>query len=144
MEFGMLRKVVSVLAAATLAWSALASAPPASVISLEGATTRVAPSGKAQVQFLARGDNAFLGRLTLEPGASVPLHRDATEEYIHLLSGGGTMTIDGETYEVHVGDTVFMPARAEVSFANGAKVSEVLQVFAGPAPADKYDGWKSR
>jgi quercetin dioxygenase-like cupin family protein len=140
----MLRKIVSVLAAGTLAWSALASSPPAGVTPLEAAATRVAPSGTASVQLLARGENAFLGKLTLQPGAAVPLHRDATEEYIHVLRGGGTMTIDGQTHAVHVGDTVYMPARAEVSFTNGDAVSEVLQVFAGPAPAAKYEGWKSR
>ena len=43
-----------------------------------------------RVQELARGKNAFIGRLWLAPGAAVPLHQDTSEEYIVFLEGGGT------------------------------------------------------
>lgn len=111
------------------------------VVALQDAKERAAPSGKASVQQLARGEAAFLGRLTLQPGAVVPEHRDPTEEYIHVISGGGTMTIDGVTWTVGPGDTVFMPAHALVTYTNGDAPTVVLQVFAGPGPSDKYDAW---
>jgi quercetin dioxygenase-like cupin family protein len=111
------------------------------VIALADARSATAPHGKATITHLALGHNAYLGRMRMAPGAAVPVHRDATEEYIHVLEGGGVMTIDGRTYEVGPGTTIFMPANAEVSFQNGEAEMLALQVFAGPEPAKKYDGW---
>jgi hypothetical protein len=34
-----------------------------------------------------------------------------------------------------------MPANAEVHYTNGPDRLEAIQVFAGPEPATKYDGW---
>lgn len=117
-------------------------APPApSVIPLSEARSATAPHGKATITHLALGRNAYLGRMRMEPGAAVPVHRDSTEEYIHVLQGHGVMTIDGREYEIGPGTTVFMPANAEVSFQNGDAEMLALQVFAGPDPAKKYDAW---
>ena len=113
----------------------------ATVIPLEKAEYRRAPNGRAGIHFLARGANAFVGRLEMDPGGKVPEHRDPTEEYIHVLSGSGTMYIDGVKYAVTPGTTVFMPANAKVSFDNGDTPFAALQVFAGPGPAAKYDAW---
>ena len=90
----------------------------------------------------ARGaQNAFFGVLELAPGAKVPVHRDATEEYIYILSGTGQMTIDGVTRTVGPGAGVFMPANAEVSFVAGEERVRAVQFFAGQGPEAKYDGW---
>ncbi len=102
---------------------------------------RVAPSGTATITALAQGSEAFVGRLTIAPGAAVPEHRDETEEYIHVIAGSGTIHIDGTAYPIGAGDTVYMPANALVSYENGARELVALQVFAGPGPASKYDGW---
>ena len=77
----------------------------------------------------------------MQADAAVPEHQDATEEYIHVLSGGGTVTIDGQAHEVQAGGTIFMPAGATVSFQNGKEPMVALQVFAGPAPSAKYESW---
>ncbi|MEM1024938.1 MAG: cupin domain-containing protein [Myxococcota bacterium] len=114
----------------------------ATVLHLDELPVKHAASGKARVQIMGRGRNAFVGRLELDAGAKVPLHRDATEEYIHVIEGSGTMTIEGKTYEVRKGTTIYMPANAEVSFENGPQTMVGLQVFAGPGPAAKYDAWK--
>jgi quercetin dioxygenase-like cupin family protein len=111
------------------------------VIHAEGAERRAAPNGRATITFLARGNGAFVARLEMEPHAEVPEHRDATEETIHVLAGHGVMSIDGVEHEVHAGTTVFMPANSLVSFRNGDAPLVALQVFAGPEPAAKYDGW---
>lgn len=111
------------------------------VIPLSKARSAIAPHGKATITHLALGHNAYLGRMRMAPGAAVPVHRDGTEEYIHVLEGGGVMTIDGREYEIGPGTTVFMPANAEVSFQNGEGEMLALQVFAGPDPAKKYDAW---
>jgi len=126
-------------------WPALGHANPGpaahAVTHGKDAATRVAPSGKAKITHLALGKNVFLGRLELAPGAKVPLHRDATEEYIHVLSGGGTITVDGTKHVLTAGSTVYMPANAEVTYTNGDRATVAIQVFAGPGPAAKYEKW---
>lgn len=102
---------------------------------------RAAPNGKAHIDLLARGQNAFIGRLEMVPNAAVPEHQDPTEEYIYVLEGTGTMTMDGQTFEVGPGSVIFMPAFAKVKFQNGPAKMVAVQVFAGPAPADKYNAW---
>jgi len=117
--------------------------PPTSppVTKADAAQRRSAPNGKGAVTILARGDNAFLARLELAAGAAVPVHRDATEEYIHLLEGAGVITIDGVDIPIGAGDTVYMPADAEVRYQNSDANMVALQVFAGPGPAAKYANW---
>lgn len=105
------------------------------------APVRVAPNGKARAWLYATGHNAFLGRLEMDAGAAVPEHRDPTEEYIYVLEGSGTMTIDGVSYEVTPDTAILMPANALVSFQNGDRPMRAIQVFAGPGPAVKYDAW---
>lgn len=113
----------------------------ATVVPLAEAPRATAPHGKASITHLARGRNAYLGMLEMDAGGSVPNHRDPTEEFIHVLEGGGTMTIDGQTFEISAGVTIYMPAEAEVSFQNGPTPMRAIQVFAGPEPATKYDAW---
>ncbi|MCB9794156.1 MAG: cupin domain-containing protein [Alphaproteobacteria bacterium] len=115
--------------------------PAATVISYAQAPHRVAPNGKGHVRVLAQGKNAFLGELRMDAGGQVPPHRDPTEEYIHVLQGTGTLRIDGVEHALRPGDTVFMPADAEVSYQNGPEEMVALQVFAGPGPASKYEAW---
>ena len=121
-----------------------AAAAAATVVALDAAPTAVAPSGKATIQHLARGNNAYVGKLTMAGGGKVPLHRDATEEYIHVLAGSGTLSIDGVEHALAAGVTVYMPAIGEVTYSNGPDELQALQVFAGPAPAAKYDGWSKK
>jgi quercetin dioxygenase-like cupin family protein len=116
--------------------------PQPTVVPLAEAPRATAPHGKASITHLARGQNAYLGMLHMDANASVPTHRDPTEEFIHVLDGGGTMTIDGQTHEISAGTTIYMPAEAEVSFQNGPAPLRAIQVFAGPSPATKYDAWK--
>jgi len=120
--------------------------PPApadgSVVTLDTAPRFVAGSGKAWITRLAQGEGAFVGMLELEPNAAVPEHQDATEEYIYVLSGSGTLTMAGTPHELAAGSLVYMPAGITVSYQNGDSKLEALQVFAGPAPAKKYDGWQ--
>ena len=111
------------------------------IIEKANATVRVAPSGKARIKILAKGKNSFIGELWLAANAKVPLHRDSTEEYLHIVSGSGKMTIDGKTTEVSAGTTIFMPANAEVRFQNGPQPLRCLQVFSGPESAKKYLKW---
>ena len=115
---------------------------PAAVTPLAATEHRQKDGGKGDIRVLARGDNAFLGKLELAPGGKVPEHRDPTEEYIHILEGGGKFTIDGQVHEVGPGTTIYMPPDALVSFENGPARMVAIQVFAGPGPAAKYEAWE--
>jgi quercetin dioxygenase-like cupin family protein len=119
---------------------------PHKVVRVSDAVTRTSPSGKATIKYFAGQEdgakNAFFGLIEIAPGAKVPTHRDATEEYIFFADGEGVLTIDGTTHEVRGGTGVFMPANAEVSFeATGSKPVMAVQFFAGQGPEAKYDGW---
>ena len=120
---------------------ATATQATATVVAFADAPRATAPNGKATITHLARGQNAYIGHLRMDGGGAVPVHRDATEEFIHILSGGGTITIDGQAHEVGAGATIYMRADAEVSYQNGPEEMVALQVFAGPEPAAKYDAW---
>lgn len=115
--------------------------PPAEVRTAAAVQRLAAPHGKAHVTELAKGNAAWLGILELAPDVAVPEHRDPTEETIHVLEGGGTITIDGQEHTVSAGDTIFMPANAQVSYKNGPAPMRAIQVFAGPEPAEKYATW---
>lgn len=115
--------------------------PHATVVTLSQVPSSTAPHGKASVQRLAEGQHAFVGRLVLEPNVAIPLHRDASEETIHVVEGTGTLTIDGKSFAIGPGATAFMPAMAEVRFENGPDRLVALQVFAGGDSQRKYDGW---
>jgi quercetin dioxygenase-like cupin family protein len=107
-------------------------------------TTQWAGSGKANITELTRGENVFLGKLWLAPGAKVPEHQDETEEYLYILQGSGTLTLNGKTHIVTAGSTIYMPAKATVSFENNDQPLEAIQVFSGPEPAKKYAQWGAR
>jgi len=117
------------------------------VVKVDEAPARAVPGGKARVMRLAGKEegakHAFFAVLELAPGARVPMHRDATEEYIYILQGTGKIIIDGTLHEVGPGHGIFMPAKAEVSFeATGNLPVRVVQVFAGQGPETKYDKWQ--
>jgi quercetin dioxygenase-like cupin family protein len=114
----------------------------ATVVHLADAPRRQVGGGKAQISMLARGNNAFVGKLEMKANGKVPEHRDATEEYIHVLAGGGTIYIEDKPSTLRAGSTVFMPANAKVRFDNGPTPLVALQIFAGPAPAAKYNKWQ--
>ena len=118
--------------------------PSPSVISLTEAPQAAPPSDKALIRHLARGENAYLGHLWIAPGAGVPLHRDPTEEYLFILEGGGLLIMENQEYQLVAGHAVYMPANAQVQFKNGSVPTRLLQVFAGPESADKYNRWHSK
>ena len=127
--------------------TAFADGPPPHVAApFSDGETRVAPSGKATIHRIAGKEegaqHAFFGVLEIEPGAKVPLHRDATEEYLYFVAGQGKLSIDGKTTDVQAGFGVFMPANAEVTFeATGTETIRAVQFFAGQGPEIKYNKW---
>ena len=116
-------------------------APEAQVVGPDGAERWFLPNGKASAAMYVRGANAYVGRLEMVPGAGVPEHRDPTEEYIYIVEGGGTISIDDVKTEVGPHTAIYMPAGAKVSYTNGPEPMVAIQVFAGPGPEDKFREW---
>ena len=113
------------------------------VVSMDAAPVRVVPSGKAKVRMMSMpGAQAFVGILEMDAGASVPVHRDADDEFVYVLEGGGALFLNGERFDIKTGDLVTMPGNAEVHFeASTEGPTRVLQVFAPADSAKKYEKW---
>jgi len=147
-EFAMQRFIKINIPTFLLACAACSNAPIQppnllpSITHIDTTAAKTAGHGKASIKILAQGKNAFVGLLKLDPGASVPEHRDSTEEYIYILAGSGTIYINDKAYTTSPGDAVYMPAHAKVRYQNGQDELVALQVFAGPEPAAKYDPWQ--
>jgi len=126
-----------------VSWATAEASPElkGSVIGAEGLERRQLGGGKAEIVHLVRGQEAYLGRLSLKGGVNVPTHRDPTEEYLIIERGRGVIKIDGVEHTLQPGSVVYMPANAEVSFTNSDQPLVALQVFAGPKSADKYRKW---
>lgn len=71
------------------------------------------------------------GTATLAAGDWLALHRHAQPEIYYILSGSGTMTIDGVPREVAAGTGVFIPGNAEHAIRNaGPAALRFLYAFA--------------
>lgn len=116
-------------------------APSAAVVTASERPARRSPSGSAMATELVRGEHAYVALMRLDPGARIPAHQDESEEYLYVLEGGGEITIDGRVWTIAPGMAVFMPSMATVSYVNGPAASVVVQVFADPRSAAKYEAW---
>ena len=54
----------------------------------------------------ARGLNLIFRKRSLHPGAAIGYHLQTEDEIYYVLSGRGSMTVDGETFEVGAGDAI--------------------------------------
>jgi mannose-6-phosphate isomerase-like protein (cupin superfamily) len=113
----------------------------ASIRSAETATVRSNAPQTAQVVMLGDGLEAFVGLLSMDSAANVPEHRDASEEFVYVIEGSGTIHINGVATDIGPGTAVYMPANSLVKYENGAEPLVALQVFAGPESAEKYQQW---
>lgn len=125
---------------AGLAWC---DAPPGEIVTHDSTLDLRIARGGLRVQELARGENAYVGKLILSPGGRIRPRETSAEEYLYVLQGRGTLTIDQTTHYVTPGTAIYVPPRSRISFVNGARSLIALQVFAGPGPADRFASWRS-
>ena len=76
-----------------------------------------------------RGDRITLGVVDLEPDRAVPEHRHANEQIGIVLRGAITMTVDGESRTLTVGDTYVIPSDVPHSATTGPEGATVIDVF---------------
>lgn len=109
--------------------------------SVDEATQRTSPNGETSITWLAQGKNAYVGTISLTPGAIVPLHRHQSEEYLFIQQGGGVLTIEGVEKELRPGTIVAIPSNAEHGYVNGPEKTVAFQVFAEPGGEDRFLEW---
>lgn len=74
-----------------------------------------------------------LAHAVVAPGQTTWLHRLRTSEVYHILSGEGSMHIDGESRPVVPGDTVYIPPKAKQQITNTGAADLVFLCIVDPA-----------
>jgi quercetin dioxygenase-like cupin family protein len=78
-----------------------------------------------------------LGVAEIPPGATLARHRHAAPEIYYLLSGAGSVEVDGKDYPATAGSAIFIPGGAMHAFSNtGAVTIAFVYVFPVDAFAD--------
>ncbi|MCP4446482.1 MAG: cupin domain-containing protein [Myxococcales bacterium] len=103
--------------------------------------------GKAQVRIIideamSKDSSAYIGAITAEVGAEIPLHRHAnSSEYLLVLEGGARMQVAGREIQVQAGDAIQLPKNVE----HGARIVgteqfKALQFYAPAGPEQRFKG----
>ncbi|MFU8805479.1 MAG: cupin domain-containing protein [Bradymonadaceae bacterium] len=114
------------------------------VVHTNRAPQKVGEDGQVRAIMLTQGQNAYMGKIVLEPNAQLSDRRHNAEEYLYIIEGSSVITIDGQSYILGPRMAVYIPTDAEVGFVNGNERFVAVQVYAGPGPAEAYDGWQTR
>ncbi len=101
--------------------------------------------GKGDVRILfdeaiTKDKAAYLGALTAQPGAVVPLHRHSdSSEYIFVIEGAAEMSVAGRVIPVSAGDAVQIPPGVEhgVKFT-GVGSFKALQLYTPAGPEQRF------
>jgi quercetin dioxygenase-like cupin family protein len=65
-------------------------------------------------------------RIEIEPGETLESLAHAGEEFAHCTSGVVEMTVDGQTWALHAGDTIVVPPHAPHAYRNRGDVTGVV------------------
>lgn len=72
------------------------------------------------------------GQTVFQPGTGLPLHSHNVEESVLILEGEATAEIDGEFFDLEVGQATWVPAGISHRFLNrGAGVMRIYWVYGG-------------
>jgi putative monooxygenase len=84
----------------------------------------------------AGATSGFGGRLSLAPGNAVTEHyHPYSEEFLHVISGTGTIRVDGEEFTLGPGDSLIVPIGSPHRLVNtGAEVLEAVFHLSPLAP----------
>src|SRR5512137_1789323 len=74
-----------------------------------------------------------LAHAVVAPGQTTWLHALRTSEVYYILSGEGSMHVDGERSVVHPGDTVYIPPKAKQQITNTGPQDLVFLCIVDPA-----------
>jgi len=83
-----------------------------------------------------------LDLLEIDAGIKVPPHRhDEETEMLYLLSGSGTLVVDGVELQVGATSTVQIPPNVEHSFS-AAEPVQAIQIYVPPGPEQRFKKMK--
>ena len=85
------------------------------------------------------GDRVTIGFVDIEPNVLVPEHQHENEQVGFVLRGSVTMTVEGQSRELRVGETYTIASQLPHSAKAGADGVSVVDVFA-PVRQD----WKTK
>lgn len=80
------------------------------------------------------------GYVTIFPGGGIPAHDHGNEETYTILSGEGTMEVDGESKQVVAGDCVYVTSGQKHSLINTGSENMIMMFVYSPATI--VDHWK--
>lgn len=90
---------------------------------------------------LGNSELGTVGRMTIEPGAALPLHsHPGAEAIVFVLAGAGTATVAGGERRLRQGNALYAPAGAAYGIADGDVALDLLVVLGAPDPAAA--GWQ--
>jgi quercetin dioxygenase-like cupin family protein len=71
-----------------------------------------------------------VGELKLQAGATLPMHMHHVEEALTVITGKGTLTLEGESHEIKANTTILAPAGKKHSITNtGTEMLRILFCF---------------
>ena len=77
--------------------------------------------------------------LNFLPGQQLPIHKHpGTEVYLYVVTGNGTIVIDGKESEVSEADLIHVSSEEEMSFNNSGKEPVSLYVVLSKIPSELY------
>lgn len=102
-----------------------------------GRRTRVyiGPNGPVQA------NNFCQGFVTIFPKGSIPAHAHDNEETYTIISGNGTMIVDGEAKHVEGGMAVYIPPRLKHSLQNDSEEKDLIMIYCY-SPVSIVDHWQ--
>lgn len=140
---GRLAALAAALALAT------ASGVGAEVVSTTGGASYEIAAGRGQATLLLNektgSSEAALSRLSLRGGAQVQEHiHEKSAEFLYVISGEMTLTIDGQSQTLRAGDAVRIPAGHKHAGGVAANVDrvELVQIYVGPGPEARFTAGK--
>jgi mannose-6-phosphate isomerase-like protein (cupin superfamily) len=78
------------------------------------------------------GNLVTTGITVFEPGTAIPLHTHNVEESVFILEGEATAVVDGDRFDLEVGDATWVPAGVPHRFANrGQGRMRIYWVYGG-------------
>ena len=63
--------------------------------------------------------NFALRQFSVEPGGHTPQHSHDYEHEVYVVSGAGTVLLEGERHPITAGDVIYVPAEQEHQFRAG-------------------------
>lgn len=81
--------------------------------------------------------NFAFRKFAIEPGGHMPKHTNLVEHEQYVLKGSAALEIEDETFDVSVGDAVYIPEKVPHSYKAGAEGFEFICVV--PNRRDKIE-----